>query len=100
MKKTKKKSRKPKGPPVARITIILENTMGIKRQVWVSTPKDFKISWPIDVTPLLGERMIHAVCEPRDITMEVTMSHLGSVYRCNHEDAEWEQERLNDFTND
>ncbi len=76
--------RKPKKPQPPRLTITLENSMGIAKQTWVGTPKDFKMSWPVDVMTLLGERMACGIRTPNEIKLEATLEMLGSFYRTDH----------------
>lgn len=78
-----KRKKSPKGRPPS-ITITLEDCMGIKKQVWVSTPKDFSISWPVDVSNLLGETTAVMLSTPYEMEMRVTMSTQGAVYRADH----------------
>jgi len=78
------KSRKPKKPQPARLTITLENYAGIKSQTWVGTPKSFGIDWPIEAGFLLGERSATLIRQPEEIEMKATLLCPGSVYRCDH----------------
>lgn len=82
--KTPRRKRTPSKAPVPRLTITLEHFAGIKRQVWVGTPRDFAMSWPVEVNPLMGERTCHLVSTPHSIDFKATMSYLGAIYRSDH----------------
>lgn len=78
-----KRSRKPKAR-APRLTITLENAMGIAKQTWVGTPCDFHMSWPVDVMTLMGERMAHMVVTPPQIDFTATLVIQGSQYTSDH----------------